>query len=184
MSGFNRFKANNEAYLRQFTRRLTRAPKHVLESALKEAIHTAVTETSQDSGNAAWHWTITGFRQADVGGDPRQDFSVKYGQSPIGNKGDKGSNKAQVTTDTLESAYRKIHDMIWRQGRTAITLYNGIPDGAYGMNAGVSEELVTDITAKALEKARLAAKKQTQVFEFDNKAVIATGSNFNVVPWS
>ena len=154
----------NEATIRSVMRRLTRAPKLMIEAAAREALYTAVTSTEQDSGNAAWHWTIVGFRGSDTPDSRRVPFSISYGDSPIGERGDRGENSDQVIDAVLRDGYEVIRDMVWRQGRVAFTIYNDIVNSPLGNNqylerAGIDRAMMTEVARAALERARLAASK-------------------------
>lgn len=145
-------------------RRLTRAPKDILEAAAREALYVAVNSTTQDSGNAAWHWTIVGFRGSDVPDARRVPFDVRYGDSPVGEQGDKGATSEAVINEVLDAGYAIIHDMVWRQGRVAFTIYNDMVNSDFASNdyltnAGVNSGMMTKVAAAALERARLAASK-------------------------
>lgn len=123
-----------------------------LESAVRAAFQELVEATHQDSGNAAFHWTIVGFRNSDQPDQSRVPFSVKYGQAPVGERGDEGANANAVVAATLQDGFEIIHDMIWRQGRVAFTVYNDIDDDEYASRANIG-----DMT-RAMEKARVAAQ--------------------------
>jgi|CEGF01.1.fsa_nt_gi hypothetical protein len=159
----------NEEYLKSVTRRLTRAPKEILEAAMKEAAYWAVTATIQDSGNAAWHWSITGFRQADERTD-RMSLRQRYNVWPVGDRGDKGANRSEVLADTIPAMNHQIEDMIYRQGRVAFTLFNPIdPASKYGERAGMGEISPEMLTHHAMEKARVAAsKKENELQSFND----------------
>jgi len=156
------YTAQNEAIVRGVMRRLTRAPKMILEEAAQEALRTALEITVQDSGNAAWHWTIVGFRDSDMPDIRRVPFGDRRGQSPIGNRGDGGMNAEAVRSAALRDGYKVIHDMVWVQGRVAFTIYNAIVRNGtdeYQENAGITAGIMTEVAAAALERARLAASK-------------------------
>lgn len=156
------YTAQNEAIVRGVMRRLTRARKTILEAAAQEALSTALDITVQDSGNAAWHWTIVGFRGSDVPDVRRVPFDDRRGQSPIGKRGDGGVNADAVRDAALRDGYKVIHDMVWVQGRVAFTIYNDIARNGsdeYQENAGVTAGIMTEVAAAALERARLAASK-------------------------
>lgn len=156
------YSAQNEAVLRKIMRQLTRANKVILEAAAQEALRTALDMTTQDSGNAAWHWTIVGFRGSDVPDVQRVPFTERYGQSPIGAKGSKGANADQVRSAALRDGYEVIHNMVWVKGRVAFTIYNDIANNGsaeYQENAGITAGIMTKVAAAALERARLAASK-------------------------
>lgn len=156
------YTAQNEAIVRGVMRRLTRAPKLIIEAAAQEALQTAIEITVQDSGNAAWHWTIVGFRGSDVPDIRRVPFGDRRGQSPIGNRGDGGMNAEAVRDAALRDGYKVIHDMVWVQGRVAFTIFNDIVNEGskqYQFNAGVTPGIMTKVAEAALERARLAASK-------------------------
>lgn len=154
----------NMEVIRGVMRRLNRAPKDILAEAAKEALYTAVHATKQDSGNAAWHWTIVGFRGSDKPDIRRIPFDVRYGDSPIGEKGDKGATSEAVVNEVLAAGYEIIQDMIWRKGRVAVTIYNDIVDSDFAsdnylVNADINKGMMTEVARAALERARLASKK-------------------------
>ena len=156
------YTAQNEAIVRGVMRRLTRANKSILEAAAQEALQTALEITVQDSGNAAWHWTIVGFRGSDAPDIRRVPFDDRRGQSPIGNRGDGGMSADAVRDAALRDGYKVIHDMVWVQGRVAFTIYNDITRNGpkeYQENAGITAGIMTEVAAAALERARLAASK-------------------------
>ena len=155
----------NMEVIRSVMRRLNRAPKDILAASAKEALYTAVTSTEQDSGNAAWHWTIVGFRASDKPDVRRIPFSIAYGQSPIGERGDKGDTSDQVIDAVLRDGYEVIDDMVLRKGRVAVTIYNDIVNSSLGHNqylerAGIDRSMMTEVARAALERARLAASKR------------------------
>lgn len=156
------YTAQNEATVRGVMRRLTRAPKMILEAAAQEALQTALEITVQDSGNAAWHWTIVGFRGSDAPDIRRVPFGDRRGQSPIGVRGDGGMNAAAVRGAALRDGYKVIHDMVWVKGRVAFTIYNDIVRNGskeYQANAEITAGVMTEVATAALERARLAASK-------------------------
>lgn len=156
------YSAQNEAVVRKVMGRLTRTPKLILEAAAKEALQTALELTYQDSGNAAWHWTIVGFRGSDEPDVQRIPFSDRRGQGPIGSKGAEGANSAAVRDAVLRDGYQIIHHMVWVQGRVAFTIFNDITNNGsaqYQVNAGMTSGIMTKVAKAALERARLAGLK-------------------------
>jgi hypothetical protein len=154
----SRYKEANEEYLRQVSRRLNLVGKDILSAALKEALTTAVNSTKQDSGNAAWHWSIGTL--ASPGRGMRKDPEVLYGMAPIGYRGDKGANSVEVTADTLKEGFAFIDHNVYRLRHVALTLFNPIdPDGAYGQRAFQNNITPETLTHDALEKARIAGSK-------------------------
>lgn len=157
------YTAQNEAIVRGVMRTLNRAPKLIIEAAAQEALRTALEITVQDSGNAAWHWTIVGFRGSDVPDVQRVPFGDRRGQSPIGARGDGGMNAGAVRDAALRDGYKVIHDMVWVKGRVAFTIYNDIVRSGsdeYQANAGITAGVMTKVAAAALERARLAGLKK------------------------
>lgn len=154
--GHDKFRSKNKAFLESVMFKLNQIPKDILYSSVSEAFVTAVELTKQDSGNAAWHWTITGLRAMERG-DPRLDFSIKYGMSPIGNKGDKGANSEAVSAQTIEHGLSVLHRMIYQDGRKAVTIANTINSSKYRKRA--LPATANMITKAAHEAARRAAIK-------------------------
>lgn len=157
------YAAHNEAVVRKAMARLTRTPKMIIEASAQEALQTAVDLTYQDSGNAAWHWTIVGFRGSDEPDVQRIPFSDRRGQGPIGDKGSAGMNSAAVRAAVLQDGYRIIHHMVWVQGRVAFTIFNDITNNGskqYQVNAGVTSDIMNKVATAALERARLAGLKR------------------------
>lgn len=157
------YTAQNEAVVREVMGRLTRTPKMIIEAAAQEALQTALEITIQDSGNAAWHWTIVGFRGSDVPDVQRVPFGDRRGQSPIGARGDGGMNAGAVRDAALRDGYKVIHDMVWVKGRVAFTIFNDIVNNGskqYQVNAGITPDIMTKVAAAALERARLAGLKK------------------------
>jgi hypothetical protein len=182
MATVSRFKEQNQKYIQGFAAGIRNASKYIAEAALKEAFHQAVTQTEQDSGNAAWHWTVVGFRKGE--GSGRTEFSVKYGMAPIGDKGTAGANRTAVEATTLKEGFEIIHVMLFQQGRTAFTIFNGIPEGRYALNAGIDTEAMAEITAHAMEKAKIAAKKATKsstFFGYGEEEYVASGGKLTQV---
>lgn len=148
------YQQRNATYLKKFMLKLNQIPKDVLFAAAKEAFMTAVEETHQDSGNAAWHWTFTGLRAMERS-DPRMDFSVKYGMSPIGQRGDKGANSGEVTANTIAHGLEVLRRMIYDDGRKAVALANNIDNKYYQANANINVSARV-LTRRAHEAARKA----------------------------
>ena len=152
--------ARNRAYLGDVIKRLNQIPKDILFDAVEAAFTTAVENTHQDSGNAAWHWTITGLR-AKERVDERLDFSNKYGNSPIGYRDDKGTNENSVNMDTINHGLYVLEKLVYQDGRKAVSIVNNINPDNYASNAKVDNSM--DVTKAALEAARLAAAKAGQM---------------------
>ena len=120
------YTAQNEAIVRGVMRKLTRTPKLIIEAAAQEALQTALEITVQDSGNAAWHWTIVGFRGSDVPDVQRVPFTDRRGQGTYRRTGAGGANASAVRDAVLRDGYKVIHDMVWVKGRVAFTIFNDI----------------------------------------------------------
>ncbi len=156
------YTAQNEAIVRGVMRKLTKTPKLIIEAAAQEALRTALEITVQDSGNAAWHWTIVGFRGSDTPDVQRVPFTDRRGQGPIGERGSGGANASAVRDVALRDGYKVIHDMVWVKGRVAFTIYNDIARNGtneYQENAGITAGIMTKVAEAALERARLAGLK-------------------------
>lgn len=153
-TGREKFRAKNKAVLESYIYKLNQIPKDVLYAAVSTAFTTAVELTEQDSGNAAWHWTITGLRAMERN-DPRLDFSLKYGKAPIGQKGDKGSNRESVVADTLAHGLAILDKLVYVDGRKAVTIANMINPMGYRLNATPMH--ANQVTRGAHEAARRAA---------------------------
>ena len=154
----SRYKDKNDEYLRSVARRITRIPKEILEAALKEALGTAVEGTYQDSGNAAWHWSVGTL--ASPGEAPRTEAKIRYGWDPVGFRGDEGANEEWVINDVLDAGFNRIEHLVYTERHVALTLYNPIdPEGGYGHNAELHKLKPEELARAALEKARIAASK-------------------------
>lgn len=157
-AGRNKYAEKNKDELNKLIRRLNRVPKDILYAAVSEAFTTAVTETKQDSGNAAWHWTITGLRQRETGANSKLDFDVKYGQTPIGQRGDHGGNSVAVLASTIEDGLAILRTMIYDKNRKGVVIFHGLDDSDYAARANITGASL-EITKAALEGARMAAAK-------------------------
>lgn len=152
--------ARNREYLGDVIKRLNQIPKDILFDAAEAAFTTAVENTHQDSGNAAWHWTITGLR-AQERVDPRLEFSIKYGHTPIGYRDDAGTNEDAVNTATIDHGLSVLQRMVYQDGRKAVSIVNNINPDNYASNAKVRNSM--DVTRDALAAARLAAAKAGEI---------------------
>lgn len=167
-----RYREQNDEYLRSVARRITRIPKEILEAAMKEALVTAVEETFQDSGNAAWHWSVGTL--VSPGTAPRTEAKIRYGQDPIGHRGDEGMNEEWVIEDVLNAGFERIEQLVHQERHVALTLYNPIdPHGNYGLNAELNKITPEELSHAALEKARVASSKamdSAQTFDYGSGA--------------
>lgn len=168
----SRYREENDEYIRSVARRITRIPKEILAAAMKEALLTAAESTHQDSGNAAWHWSVGTL--ASPGQAPRTEGRVRYGQTPIGHRGDEGINADMVIDDVLNDGFERIDQMVFVERHVTLTLYNPIdPDGMYGMSAGLQDIRPEELSRNALEKARVAASKAMDEARTFNKGTYA-----------
>ncbi len=150
------YRQQNDEYLKSIMRRLTRVPKEALAAALKTAVDVVLEETLQDSGNAAFHWEIINIRKKDqtvLGENASRDLR---GSPPVGNRGDKGANRAAVIAAVKRRAYDRIEKLVFEQHSVSVTLYNPITPERYATNANIRDEMITEIAAKALNSARTA----------------------------
>lgn len=174
--GRSRYKETNEQYLNEFQRKVYGIPAEILVAALKEAVWYVLHESDKmkyDSGNAAWHWSITGLRERDA--RDRHTLMQRYGHTPIGKRGDKGATKGAVVADTYKEAVHQIERLVLDNGRRAVTLFNPVdPWGPYGQRAGLDKILPEEVTAKAFAKASVAASKamnSAQTFSYKGGSV-------------
>jgi hypothetical protein len=150
------YMSENRDLLKGVMNRLNKIPQDVLYDAVAEAFTTAVELTHQDSGNAAWHWTITGLRQVEAA-DTRLNFMQRYGQSPIGNRRDLGANTEAVNSNTISHGLGVLYKMVYQDKRKAIAIVNTINPENYRINAEVSNPV--EVTRAAHEAARMAVAK-------------------------
>lgn len=153
--------SKNSRYLKGVMMKLNQIPKDVLYEAAKEAFITAVEQTHQDSGNAAWHWTFSGLRAVERS-DPRMNFSIKYGLSPIGQKGDKGQNRQAVNSDTIAQGLEMLRRLVYEDGRKAVTLVNLTPyrkKAQIEISANVLTRMVHEAARRAAIKTQYAMSK-------------------------
>jgi hypothetical protein len=156
------FRQQNTAALKNVMTRLNQIPAQILKGAVKEAFRAAVESTTQDSGNAAWHWTVTGLRSRERV-NPRLDFQVRYGMTPIGHRGDKGSNAMAVNGDVLAAGFAEIDRLIDVDGRKAIVIANTLKLDDQKATAIYKARALSqggnDVTRAAFAAARMGAYK-------------------------
>lgn len=99
-----------------------------IASTLKTGLKVAVLATKHDSSLAAYHWMVVPKGGQFRPGNRRlSKFHYVYGQSPVGQKGDKGRHKKAVRDYVLSRELHKVIDRAVKAQVPVYAFYNATP---------------------------------------------------------
>jgi len=131
---------SNQAYADELKKKLEELPSVGLKAAGIVALNTALSQTYQDSGEAAYNWSLA------WDGEMMQPYRPVRGIAPVGEAYEKrGMGHAEVVMAVMGEEGAKVPSTPF-----SVRLYNPIPDPAHEFAAGVQTAGVMAVDTAAL----------------------------------